>query len=70
MLENIAVSFFKYPKSKTEIDALETEIIHVLNPVLNIDYKNPDNPFKPIIKELRKHLAEKLIRLLLLITKL
>ena len=59
MLENIAVSFFEYSKCKTEIDTLETEIIQVLKPVLNIDYKNPDNPFKNIIKELRKKLAIK-----------
>ncbi len=58
MKNNLAVSFYEYPESKQLIDALETKIIHNLKPILNIDYKNPDNPHKEKIKALRKECAK------------
>ena len=54
MQSNLALSFYDYSKSHIEIDSLETEIIHGLIPVLNIDYKNPKNPYKKKIKSFRK----------------
>lgn len=62
MISNLSLSFYKYPKSKEEIDALETKIIHNLIPPLNIDYKNPGNPFTSIIKNYRKSCATIAIR--------
>ena len=52
----MSISFYEYPKSKQEIEALETEIIHRLIPKLNID-KNPNNPFKAKLQSLRKQCA-------------
>lgn len=57
MKNNLALSFFEYPRTKKEIEDLETEIIERLKPVLNIDNKNPSNPFKAQIKQLRKNCA-------------
>ena len=57
MKNNLALSFFEYPRTKQEIEDLETEIIVRLKPVLNIDNKNPSNPFKAQIKQLRKDCA-------------
>jgi len=57
MKSNLSISFYEYPKSKQEIEALETEIIHRLTPKLNID-KNPNNPFKSKLQLLRKECAE------------
>ncbi len=57
MKSNLSISFYEYPKSKQEIDALETEIIHLLTPKLNID-KNPNNPFKSKLQSLRKECAK------------
>jgi hypothetical protein len=54
MQNNLALSFYEYPKSKKAIDTLETEIIQQLIPLLNIDYKNPHNPFMTKIKSLRE----------------
>lgn len=56
MKSNLSISFYEYPKSKQEIDTLETEIIHRLTPKLNID-KNPNNPFKSELQSLRKQCA-------------
>lgn len=57
MKNYFALSFYEYPKSKKLIDKLETEIIKQLIPILNIDHKNPDNPYKDQIKRLRKNCA-------------
>lgn len=54
---NISVTFFEFPASKSDIDELETEIIRKLKPVLNLDHKNSDNSFKPLISALRKKLG-------------
>ena len=61
MANNIALSFYEYPGSKKILDKLETDIIRELKPILNIDYKNPDNPYKEQIKQLRKNCATKAI---------
>ncbi len=57
MKNNLALSFYEYPMKKQLIDKLETDIIRELKPILNIDHKNPDNPFKERIKQLRKNCA-------------
>ncbi|MDP1727216.1 MAG: hypothetical protein Q8M15_10575 [Bacteroidota bacterium] len=54
MQTNLGLSFFEYPKSKTEIDELETALIAEIVPVLNIDRKNPNNIYANKIKEFRK----------------
>lgn len=54
MKKNMALSFYEYPESKERINKLETELIKQLKPILNIDYKNPENPYLNQIKELRK----------------
>ena len=58
MLDNLAVSFYEYPASKEEINSLETELITLLKPVLNIDSKNATNPDLVRIRELRKTLGQ------------
>jgi|TARA_B100000959_G_C14934095_1_gene604952 hypothetical protein len=50
---NLSISFFEFPKSKQEIEGLESEIIYQLTPKLNID-KNPNNQFKSTLQMLRK----------------
>lgn len=57
MKNNLALSFYECPKNKEFIDKLETEIIKELIPILNIDYKNPENQYKYQIKQLRKNCA-------------
>jgi hypothetical protein len=57
MKNNLALSFYEYPANKQLIEKLETEIIRELKPVLNIDYKNPNNPYTMQIKQLRKSCA-------------
>lgn len=57
MKKNMALSFYEYPESKEKIDKLETEIIKQLKPILNIDHKNPDNPYLNQIKQLRRNCA-------------
>jgi len=56
MENNMALSFYEYPKTKQEIEDLETEIINELVPILNIS-KNPKNPFKETLQQLRKNCA-------------
>jgi len=56
MKQNLALSFYEYQKSKQEIEDLETEIIKNLVPILNIS-KNPQNPFRSTLKQLRKNCA-------------
>lgn len=57
MLDNLAVSFYEYPASKQEINELETDLITLLKPVLNIDAKNSTNPELARIRTLRKKLG-------------
>ena len=54
---NLAISYFEYPKSKAEIDNLETKLIEKLEPALNLA-KNPNNPYGRLLKQLRKSCAE------------
>jgi hypothetical protein len=56
MKNNLALSFFEYPKSKQELEDIETEIIDALVPILNIS-KNPKNTFKTTLQNLRKNCA-------------
>lgn len=56
MENNLALAFFEYPKSKREIEDLETAIIQELVPILNIS-KNSNNPFKADLQKLRKNCA-------------
>lgn len=56
MKNNLALSFYEYPRTKQEIEDLETEIIGKLIPILNIS-KNPKNTFKNSLKQLRKNCA-------------
>ena len=57
MQNNLALSFYEYPKNKTEIEELETSLIQNLIPVLNID-KNPFNAYGNFIKHSRKESAK------------
>jgi len=57
MKNNLALSFYEFSRGVDELDALETEIIRQIRPVLNIDHKNPNNPFAHQIKQLRKTCA-------------
>lgn len=54
MKNNLALSFYDYRENKNLIDKLETEIIKELKPILNIDHKNSENPYKEQILQLRK----------------
>lgn len=56
MRSNLALSFFEYPRTKQEIEELETKIIEELIPILNIS-KNPKNTFKETLQQLRKNCA-------------
>lgn len=56
MQSNLALSFYEYPKSRTEIVNLETKLIHKLIPILNID-KNPNNPYGKYLANQRKKCA-------------
>ena len=62
MKNNLALSFFEYPKTKQEIENLETEIINELVPILNIS-KNPKNSFKETLQQLRKNSASMALKL-------
>jgi len=56
MINNLSLSFYEYPKTKQEIEALETEIINEIIPILNIS-KNPYNPFNNTLQQLRQNSA-------------
>ena len=58
MSENLGLAFYPYPKSKTEIDLLETNLIKELVPICNIDRKNIVNPFYDHIRSLRKGVGQ------------
>lgn len=54
MKSNLGLSFYEFDKYKQAIDELETVLIKELIPVLNIDHKNPNNPFWNELRALRK----------------
>jgi len=56
MQKHIAMTFFEFQGSKSELNSLETEIIRTLAPPLNIQ-KNTGNPFITDLKKLRKNCA-------------
>ena len=56
MEKNLAISFYEYPKTKQEIEDLETKLIDELVPILNIA-KNSKNRFKDTLLSLRKNCA-------------
>jgi hypothetical protein len=56
MEKNLALSFYEFPRTKQEIEDLETEIINELVPILNIS-KNSKNAFKGLLQKLRKNCA-------------
>jgi hypothetical protein len=58
MKGHLGLSFYEYDQSPAEIDILETKLIAEAQPLLNIDPKNPDNPFAQIIKTARKACAD------------
>lgn len=57
MQNNLALSFYEYPESKSKIEALETTLIQEVIPLLNID-KNPSNPQLNLLKQIRKESAQ------------
>jgi len=56
MINNLGLSFYEYTDMST-IEKLETELIHEVVPVINID-KNPDNPYLIDLKKARKKASE------------
>jgi hypothetical protein len=56
MVNNLALSFYEFPMSKIEIENLETELIRLLVPVLNIS-KNPSSKFRSTLQQYRKNCA-------------
>lgn len=54
MRNNLALSFYEFTKGNVELDELESFLVKQIQPILNIDRKNPDNPFKSAIAALRK----------------
>jgi hypothetical protein len=58
MKDNLGLSFYEYDHPPSEIDVLETELIAELKPLLNIDSKNPDNPYAQFIRTARKACAD------------
>lgn len=58
MKDNLGLSFHEYNQPPSEIDRLETELIAEAKPLLNIDSKNPDNPYAQFIKAARKACAD------------
>lgn len=58
MKDNLALSFYECDETPAEIDATESQLIAETKPVLNIDSKNPDNPFAKTIKAARKACAD------------
>lgn len=58
MKDNLALSFYEYDQSQVEINLLEAALIGEVRPLLNIDSKNPENPFARIIKASRKSCAD------------
>ena len=56
MNKNLALSFYEYPRTKQEIENLESNIIDELVPVLNIS-KNLKNPHIKLLQSERKNCA-------------
>jgi len=57
MKDNLGLSFYEYDQPPSEIDVLETKLITEMKPLLNIDSKNPDNPYAQFIRAARKACA-------------
>lgn len=58
MKDNLALSFYEFDELPAEINILESELIAEAKPLLNIDSKNPENPYSQAIKAARKICAE------------
>ncbi|MCX6305491.1 MAG: hypothetical protein NT040_11035 [Bacteroidetes bacterium] len=58
MKDNLGISFYENEKPPSELDVLETGLIAETKPLLNIDSKNPGNPYAPAIKAARKACAD------------
>lgn len=54
MKNNLTMTFVEFEGAKVELDDLETILIKKFEPVLNIDHKNPNNPYSETIKKARK----------------
>jgi len=62
MVQNLGLSFYEVKASASEIDRLETHLIQIQKPILNIDRKTSNKPWKTKIQAKRKetgHLAYK-----------
>lgn len=57
--QNLGMSFYEFAGSPSELDNLETKLIRATTPILNIDYKNPENPYKSKITEKRRETSLK-----------
>lgn len=58
MQNNLGLSFYPFTKSIIELDNLETQLIHELVPIINIDRKNPENKYAIFIKKKRKKMSD------------
>lgn len=58
MQNNLGLSFYPFTKSTLELDAIETQLINMLVPILNIDRKNTANPYFDYIRAKRKQMSE------------
>lgn len=58
MKENLAVSFFEYPESPEKIEAVESILIRLAEPVLNLTGEF-NNLYKPLIQKLRREMGER-----------
>lgn len=58
MRDNLSLSFYAFKEGPAALDELETYLIKLVKPILNIDRKNSDNPYAPAIKRLRKQTGE------------
>ena len=53
MVNNLSISFVPFSRGKRMLKEVESEIIYILNPVLNLNH-NSENKSKSIIRELRE----------------
>jgi len=54
MIDNLGLSYYPYTKTAQELDDLETILIRKQIPLLNIDWKNAQNPYLKEIRAFRK----------------